>query len=166
MSELDNVINGLDCGIRLKDFLKAHLIEMENKDPDEYKDTIHKLNDTKKPINIETQEELDKYLSKIHHEFVEEKGLWDVSDTSKIAQSIGINFVNCWYNEYSFNFVMNMLRADFYSALVKFSKEYPSVKQYILDNPKFYAYLSQAWIEDSDAPKTKLMSYLHYIIGE
>ena len=164
MSELDNVLSGLDCGIRLKDFLKTHLQEMEMKDHEEYLDTITKLNDTKKPINIETAEELDEYLSKLHHKVVEDKGLWDVSDTSKIANSIGINFDTSWYNKYSFNYVMNMVRADFYDAIEQFTAEYPSTKG-MLDNPKLYAYLAKEWLGDEDAPKSKLMSYLHYIVG-
>lgn len=166
MEQINSLVDRLDSSIAVKDFLKRHLLNLYNSDRQRFNSTVEELKEATKPVNIETTEELDKYLSKIHHEFVEEKGLWDVSDTSKIAQSIGINFANSWYNEYSFNFVMNMLRADFYSAISKFSKEYPAIKQYLLDNPKFYAYLAQAWIEDSDAPKTKLMSYLHNIIGE
>lgn len=166
MEQIDTIVDRLDGSVSLKDFLKKHLRNMYNTDRQRYMDTIEELKETTKPINIENTDELDRYLSKINHAFVEEKGLWDVSDTSKIAQSIGINFANSWYNEYSFNYVMNMLRADFYEAISKFSKEYPNIKQYILENPKLYAYLAQAWLEDVDAPKSKLMLYLHNIIGE
>ena len=57
-----------------------------------------------------------------------------------------------------------MVRADNYDALSKFSGEYPMFKQYVLDNPKFYAYLAQSWIDDKDAPKAKLMQYLKHIV--
>lgn len=164
MPEIDNLVNDLDCNSMLKDFLKSHLQEIEQLDKDIYNKAINGLKDTTKPINIENSEQLDKFLAKLHHSFVEEKGLWDVSDTSKIANSLGINFNETWFNEYSFNYVMNMTRADYYEAFSKFSNEYPSTKQYILDNPKLYAYLAEAWLSDVDAPKTKLMLYLHNIV--
>lgn len=164
MSEIEETINCLDCGDRLKDFLSHHLQNMSVENPDSYRIMLEELKDTTKPLNIETQEELDEYLSKIHHNVVEEKGLWDVSDTTKIANSIGINFTDSWFNEYSFNYVMNMVRADNYDVLTKFCNEYPSVRQYIVDNPKFYAYLAEAWLTDADAPKAKLTQYLKYIV--
>ena len=69
-------------------------------------------------------------LPMLQREVVENKGLWDVSDTSKIANSIGIDFDNSWFNKYSFNYVMNMVRADNYEYIEKFCNEYPSTKQY------------------------------------
>lgn len=161
---IDEVINKLDCGMSVKDFFKKYLTELHETNHDKFITVMDELHDTTKPINIETQEELDKYLAKLHHGVVEEKGLWDVSDTTKIANSIGINFNKTWFNEYSFNYVMNMVRADNYDALTKFSSEYPMFKQYVLDNPKFYAYLGQSWIDDKDAPKAKLMLYLKNIV--
>jgi hypothetical protein len=164
MSNIDDVVKSLDCGVRLKDFFTDYLTDLNDKDPEKFKIVVGDLMETTKPINIETAEELDTYLMKIHHPIVENKGLWDVSDTSKIANSIGIDFNETWYNEYSFNYVMNMARADNYEAMIKFCDEYPVVKQYIVDNPKFYAYLSKAWLEDEDAPKMKLMLYLENIV--
>lgn len=165
MKEIKQVVECLDCGVRVKDFFTKYLTELHDTNHPKYIEIMDELHETTKPINIESQEELDKYLSKLHHGVVEEKGLWDVSDTSKIANSIGINFKETWYNEYSFNFVMNMVRADNYEALTKFSNEYPMFKQYVLDNPKFYAYLAKAWIDDADAPKAKLMLYLKHIVN-
>lgn len=164
MPEIDDIISCLDCGIRLKDFFKNYLNDIKTHDPDKYLKVMDELTETTKPINIESQEELENYLQKLHHGVVEQKGLWDVSDTTKIANSIGINFNDSWFNEFSFNYVMNMVRADNYEAITKFCNEYPAIKQYIVDNPKFYAYLSEAWLDDEDAPKSKLMQYLKYIV--
>lgn len=164
MNSITDTVKSLDCGVRIKDFLTKHLEELQERDGEKFLQVIEELNNTTKPINIETQEELDEYLTKIHHEVVEDKGLWDVSDTTKIANSIGINFNDSWFNEYSFNYVMNMVRADNYEAITKFCNEYPAVKQYIVDNPKFYAYLAEAWLNDEDAPKEKLVQYLKCIV--
>ncbi len=164
MYEMQEVLNKLECGERLKDYLHSYLYELRDTDAEKYHIELNKLAETTEPINIENSKELDEYLNKIHHPIVEEKGLWDVSDTSKIANSIGVNFNDTWYNEYSFNYVMNMVRADNYDALTKFCNEYPSAKQYIVDNPKFYAYLAHAWLSDADAPKSKLMLYLKNIV--
>lgn len=164
MENSNEVLDNLDCGIRLKDFLNKYLIELHQVSPEKYMVMLKGLEDTTKSVNIESPEKLEEYLNKIHHEVVEEKGLWDVSDTSKIASSIGIDFSNVWYNQYSFNYVMNMVRADNYRCMSKFCSEYPSAKQYILDNPKFYAYLAKAWLEDDDAPETKLILYLKHIV--
>lgn len=160
----NEIITRLDCSVRLKDFFNKHLAEMKVEEPEKYKKIMSELAETTKPLNIQTPDELEKYLNKIHHEVVEDKGLWDVSDTTKIANSIGINFNDVWFNEYSFNYVMNMVRADNYNCLSKFCSEYPSARQYILDNPKFYAYLAKAWLMDEDAPKAKLMLYLTNIV--
>ena len=162
---INEVIHKLDCGLGVKDFFKRYLTELSETNHDRFMTVMDELKETTKPVNIETQEELDKYLAKLHHGVVEEKGLWDVSDTTKIANSIGINFNESWFNEYSFNYVMNMVRADNYEAMTKFCNEYPAIKQYIVDNPKFYAYLAKAWIDDDDAPKAKLMLYLKHIVN-
>ncbi len=159
------IISKLDCSVRLKDFFNRYLSELSETEPEKYSKMVEELSETTKPLNIETQEELDSMLNKIHHEVIENKGLWDVSDTSKIANSIGIDFDNSWFNKYSFNYVMNMVRADNYESIEKFCNEYPPTKQYLLDNPKFYAYLAKAWLMDEDAPKAKLVLYLDHIVN-
>lgn len=164
MHNISDIVSSLDCGVRVKDFFTKYLTDLEEHDHEKFIEVMDELNETTKPVNIETQEQLDDYLAKLHHGVVEDKGLWDVSDTTKIANSIGINFNDSWFNEYSFNYVMNMVRADNYDAMTKFCNEYPAVKQYIVDNPKYYAYLAEAWIDDEDAPKAKLMLYLKHIV--
>ena len=114
--------------------------------------------------NILNEEELNKYLKHIHHKDMPK--LWTVEQTTKVGQDIGIDFDKWKYNIYTFNYVMNMMRADYYSEFKSMFYTSPLMKQTVLDSASFYAHLAKAWLNDEDAPADKAMEYIHLVTGE
>lgn len=70
-------------------------------------------------------------------------GHWSVEQTNNVAKSNGVSFVN--FNEYDFNYVMNIMYSDYYGAV---SNEVSS-----------YLKLALAFLEDRDAPEGKALRY-------
>ena len=92
--------------------------------------------------------------------------LWTVEQTSKVAKDIGINFDEWCYNMYTFNFIMNMMRADYYSEFKKMFVSSPLMKQTIVDSPSFYAHMAKAWLDDEDAPSDKAIRYIEHVMQD
>ena len=73
--------------------------------------------------NISNKEELDMYLAHIHHDDYPSDKYWTVEDTTKVGEQVGIDFTKWRYNKFSFNFVMNMVKADYLEELTKMFKQ-------------------------------------------
>ena len=115
-------------------------------------------------VNITDEAELNKYIKLIHHKDMPK--LWTLDETTKVGKDIGIDFDKWRFNTYTFNFVMNMMRADYYSEFKKMFTTSPLMKQTILDSPSFYAHLAKAWLDDEDAPKDKAIKYIHILMND
>lgn len=70
---------------------------------------------------------------------------WDVATTNSVAKSNGITFDK--FNEYDFNYVMNMMYSDYFGA--------------VSDEVASYLKLTKKFLMDKDAPSGK--AYRYYI---
>lgn len=68
---------------------------------------------------------------------------WTVEQTNSLAKQHGIVFDN--YNEYDWNYVMNMIYSDYYGS--------------VINDTSTYVKLSRKFIEDKDAPIGKAFIY-------
>lgn len=68
---------------------------------------------------------------------------WTVEQTNSVAKNIGVMYSN--YNEYDWNYVMNMLYSDYYG----------------LGNADatFYGKMAKKFLEDKDGPEGKALKY-------
>jgi hypothetical protein len=155
-----------ECGKteQFNNIMNDYFDELEKYHPQTYNNLIGVVNKLGAKINICSKKELDEYLDLIHHKDVPQ--LWTLEQTSKVAKDIGIDFNKWSYNEYTFNYVMNMMRSDYYSEFKQMFSSSPLMKQAVLDSPSFYAHLSKAWLNDEDAPADKLIKYIGIIKGE
>lgn len=114
-----------------------------------------------KETNPETYEELETYLykeiygkhfsdwllEKATKNMVNEDGTkgahWTVEQTSSVARSNGISFDT--FNEYDWNYVMNMIYSDYYGA--------------ISNDTNAYVRLAKKFLEDKDAKEGKALCY-------
>lgn len=141
-----------------------YFCELEKYHPKTYQSLMNEIQSLGEKINILSEDELSKYLKYMHHKDMPK--LWTIEQTSKVAKDIGIDFDEWKYNEYTFNYVMNMMRTDYYSEFKKMFYTSPLMKQTILDSPSFYAHLAKSWLEDEDAPADKALKYISLVTGE
>lgn len=146
------------------DIMDEYFCELEEYHPQAYKSLMEEVHKLGEKINILNEEELNKYLKHIHHKDMPK--LWTVEQTTKVGKDIGIDFDKWKYNIYTFNYVMNMMRADYYSEFKNMFYTSPLMKQTVLDSASFYAHLAKAWLNDEDAPADKAMEYIHLVTGE
>lgn len=68
---------------------------------------------------------------------------WTVEQTNSVARQQGINFDK--FNQYDWNYVMNMIYSDYYGVLS--------------NETSVYAKLARKFIDDKDAPDGKALHY-------
>ena len=68
---------------------------------------------------------------------------WTVDQTTSVARSLGIQFKE--FNEYDWNYTMNMIYSDYYGA--------------IADDVNIYAKLAKKFLMDKDAKVGKALCY-------
>ena len=86
---------------------------------------------------------LEKALSKMMNKDGSMGGHWTVEQTNGVAKNLGIVFTD--YNEYDWNYVMNMMYSDYYGSIPNDTTTYGKVARDFLD--------------DKDAPKGKALKY-------
>lgn len=150
-NEFDNIMND-------------YFMELEKYHPQTYNNLMKEIKKLGAKVNISDKDELNKFIKLINHK--EMPALWTIEQTTKVAQDIGIDFNNWKFNIYTFNFVMNMMRADYYAEFKKMFATSPLMKQTIVDSANFYAHLAKAWLEDEDAPTDKVLKYIHIIMED
>lgn len=114
-----------------------------------------------KETNPETYEELETYLykeiygkhfsdwllEKATKNMINEDGTkgphWSVEQTSSVAKANGISFDN--FNEYDWNYVMNMIYSDYYGA--------------VSNDVSMYVRLAKKFLEDRDSKEGKALCY-------
>lgn len=148
----------------LLEILDNYFSELKIYYPDTYNNFMKELEKMDVKINIDNQEELNNYLMHIEHKDFTPDKFWTIEDTTKVGEQIGIDFDKWKYNQYSFNYVMNMIKADNIDELTKMFSQSSVLKQTVLDNPSFYAHLAKAWLNDEDAPSDKLIRYINFIV--
>lgn len=68
---------------------------------------------------------------------------WNIDQTNNVARQLGIDFTN--FNEYDWNYTMNMIYSDYYGA--------------VQNDTTIYAKLSKKFLEDKDAKEGKALKY-------
>lgn len=86
---------------------------------------------------------LEMALSEMINEDGTKGGHWSVEQTNSVAKQNGISFTH--YNEYDWNYVMNMMYSDYYGVAS--------------NDTSFYAKLSIRFLEDKDAKEGKALCY-------
>lgn len=138
--------------------------ELEEYHPQIYCNLMKEIQKLGVKINILDKTELDKYLKHMHHKDM--PTLWNVEQTTKVGKDIGIDFDKWCYNTFTFNYVMNMMRTDYYTEFKKMFMSSPLMKQTIVDSPNFYAHMAKAWLDDEDAPRDKTIKYIQIVTDE
>ena len=114
-----------------------------------------------KETNQETYEDLEMYLYKMLYgkhfsdwlvakatkEMVNDDGTtgphWTLEQTNSVAKSIGVSFAK--YNEYDWNYTMNMMYSDYYGVFG--------------NDTNIYGKMARKFLEDKDAPEGKAFCY-------
>lgn len=86
---------------------------------------------------------LENALSKMENEDGSSGGHWTTEQTTSVAKQNGISFDN--FNEYDWNYVMNMIYSDYYGA--------------VPNEVSAYTKLAKKFLEDKDAKKGKALTY-------
>lgn len=86
---------------------------------------------------------LEEANSKLINEDETVGGHWTIKQTNEVARNYGITFTK--FNEYDWNYVMNMMYSDYYGA--------------INNDAESYAKLSMKFLMDKDAPEGKALKY-------
>ena len=68
---------------------------------------------------------------------------WNLEQTNQVAKQYGVEFKH--FNEYDWNYVMNMIYSDYYGAVSN-------------DTVNYYK-LAGKFLEDKDAPRGKALTY-------
>ncbi len=86
---------------------------------------------------------LEKALSKMTNEDGTMGGHWNVEQTTGVAKSLEIAFNG--FNEYDWNYVMNMIYSDYYGS--------------VSNEVSTYGRMAKKFLEDKDAPEGKALKY-------
>lgn len=86
---------------------------------------------------------LEKALKDMVNEDGTHGGHWAVSDTTAVAKQYGITFTD--FNEYDWNYVMNMIYSDYYGS--------------VPNELSAYVKLAEKFIKDKDADSSKAFRY-------
>ncbi len=86
---------------------------------------------------------LDKATSKMINEDGTTGPHWTIEQTNSVAKNLGIAFED--FNEYDWNYVMNMIYSDYYGA--------------VSNDTSVYAKLAKKFLTDKDAKKGKAFCY-------
>ena len=82
-------------------------------------------------------------LDKMQNQDGTEGGHWTLDQTTSVAKQYGITFTT--FNEYDWNYVMNMMYSDYYGV--------------VSNDVSSYAKLAKNFLMDKDAPKGKAFHY-------
>lgn len=86
---------------------------------------------------------LKEALSTLENEDGTKGAKWSVEDTNSVARNNGVKFDT--FNEYDFNYVMNMVYSDYYGV--------------VDDSVGSYLKLAKKFLMDKDAPQGKAFKY-------
>ena len=127
---------------QLKDFAHYSLAMVERIDEDIYDDIELYL--YKKVYGCHfTEWLLNKALKHMKNEDGTSGGHWTVEQTTMVARSNGITFDH--FNEYDWNYVMNMIYSDYYGS--------------VPNETSVYVKMARKFLEDKDAEEGKALRY-------
>lgn len=82
-----------------------------------------------------------KAVSKMENEDGSRGEHWSLEETTSIANQYGINLKGEKYNKYDWYVALNMIRSDYYRAVVTMTSS---------DHIKYFVELAKAWLNDKD----------------
>ena len=82
---------------------------------------------------------------------------WSIEEAEKIAAQFGINLKGEAFNKYDWFVALNMVRSDFYRAVMNMTGT---------DNVKYFVELTKAWLHDKDIEHGKMWYYFKYVMCE
>ena len=98
-----------------------------------------------------------KAVSKMENEDGSRGEHWSLEETTSIANQYGINLKGEKYNKYDWYVALNMIRSDYYRAVVTMTSS---------DHIKYFVELAKAWLNDKDIEEGKMWYYYCYIMLE
>lgn len=87
-----------------------------------------------------------KAVSKMENEDGSRGEHWSLEETTSIANQYGINLKGEKYNKYDWYVALNMIRSDYYRAVVTMTSS---------DHIKYFVELAKAWLNDKDIEECK-----------
>lgn len=96
-----------------------------------------------------------KAVSKMENEDGSRGEHWSLEETTSIANQYGINLKGEKYNKYDWYVALNMIRSDYYRAVVTMTSS---------DHIKYFVELAKAWLNDKDIEEGKIMQILLTIL--
>lgn len=94
-----------------------------------------------------------KAVSKMENEDGSRGEHWSLEETTSIANQYGINLKGEKYNKYDWYVALNMIRSDYYRAVVTMTSS---------DHIKYFVELAKAWLNDKDIEEGKMWYYYCY----
>lgn len=82
---------------------------------------------------------------------------WSVEEAERVALQYGVNLKSEKFNKYDWFVALNMIRSDFYRAVVNMTGS---------DNVKHFVELTKAWLNDKDIEEGKMWFYFRYVMCE
>lgn len=82
---------------------------------------------------------------------------WSIEEAERVATQFGVNLKTNKFNKYDWFVALNMIRSDFYRAVVSMTGS---------DNVKHFVELAKAWLNDKDIEEGKMWFYFKYVMCE
>lgn len=90
-----------------------------------------------------------KAVSKMENEDGSRGEHWSLEETTSIANQYGINLKGEKYNKYDWYVALNMIRSDYYRAVVTMTSS---------DHIKYFVELAKAWLNDKDIAERSIIN--------
>lgn len=133
---------GIEVMEKTVDVFDKHLEDLKEAHPDLYKKLENKLYIAAYGYHF-NEEMLKEALSTMINDDDSKSPKWKISDTTQVARNSGISFSK--FNEYDWNYVMNMIYSDYCEVLG--------------DNVMSYVKMANKFLNDKDAPDGKALRY-------
>lgn len=98
-----------------------------------------------------------KAVKKMENEDGSKGPRWSIEEAERIATQYGVNLKSEKFNKYDWFVALNMIRSDFYRAVVNMTGS---------DNVKHFVELTKAWLNDKDIESGKMWFYFKYVMCE
>lgn len=96
-----------------------------------------------------------KAVAKMENEDGSKGPHWSLEETATIATQYGVNLKGEKFNKYDWFVALNMVRSDFYRAIVNITNS---------DHVKYFVELAKAWLNDKDIDEGKMWLYYKYVM--
>lgn len=104
-----------------------------------------------------TEECAMKAVKKMENEDGTRGPRWSVEEAERIAAQYGVNLKGEKFNKYDWFVALNMVRSDFYRAVINMTGS---------DNVKHFVELTKAWLNDKDIESGKMWFYFKFVMCE